>query len=98
MNEHADIPLSEQQCQQDILRRVHRWLSVLEQRVMLLVQTHDPEAMKPGECEQAISRHLVLMVRLLQLRQQYVQARSSTSNHEALDAFLRSIEGADDLA
>ena len=97
MTEHSDIPLSEQQCQQDILRRVHTWLGVLEQRVMLLLQAHDPEAMKPGECEQAISRHLVLMVRLLQLRQQYVQARSSASNQEALDAFLRSIGGADDL-
>ncbi len=95
MPEHQIIPSNEHECQQDILQRVHTWLSVLEERVMLLLQTHEPEAMKPGECEQAISRHLALMLRLLQLRQQYVQVRTSSSEQGALDAFLRDLEDVD---
>ena len=95
MSEYAEIPLSEQACQQDILRRVHQWLGVLEQRIVALLQAHDPEAMKPGECEQAISRHLVLMIRLLQLRQQYVQVRASASDQALFDALLSGVEGPD---
>jgi len=97
MSENPTIPLNEQECQQDILQRVHKWLNVLEERVMSLLQAHEPEALKPGECEQAISRHLILMLRLLQLRQQYVQKRTSKSEQGALDAFLRSLEEVDGL-
>lgn len=84
----SDIPFTEQECQQDILQRVHKWLSVLEERIILLMHAHEPEALKPGECEQAISRHLVLMLRLLQLRQQYAEARSSSGEQALLDALL----------
>lgn len=97
MPENLAILLNEQECQQDILQRVHNWLNVLEERVMLLLQAHEPEALKPGECEQAISRHLILMLRLLQLRQQYMQMRTARSERGALDAFLSSLEGADEL-
>lgn len=97
MPEDPAIPLNEQECQQDILQRVHKWLNVLEERVILLLHAHDPEALKPGECEQAISRHLILMLRLLQLRQQYVQMRASRGEQSALDAFLRSLEEVDEL-
>ena len=97
MPEDSAIPLNEQECRQDILQRVHKWLNVLEERVSLLLCAHDPEAMKPGECEQAISRHLVLMLRLLQLRQQYVQMHTAGSERNALDVFLRSLEEANEL-
>lgn len=88
----SDIPLNEQECQQDILRRVHHWLDILEARITALLRTHDPQAMKPGECEQAISRHLVLMLRLLQLRQQYAKVQSSSNEQVFLDAFMHGLD------
>ena len=63
-----DIPMNEHECQQDVLKRTHKWLDALEQRIILLMNANDVTEMKPGECEQAISRHLMLILRLLQLR------------------------------
>lgn len=84
MSEH---PLDEQECQQDMLRRTHKWLAMLEERIIMLLHAHEPETLKPGECEQAISRYLMMIVRLLQLRQQY--ATHATSGENALlDALL----------
>ena len=88
----SDIALNEQECQQDILIRIHHWLNILEQRITTLLHAHDPQALKPGECEQAISRHLVLMLRLLQLRQQYVKVQSLSSEQIALDAFMHELD------
>lgn len=88
----TDIPMNEQECQQDVLQRVHKWLGVLEERIVMLIHANEPEAMKPGECEQAISRHLLLMVRLLQLRQQYAQASPSAGEQALLDALLRGMD------
>jgi len=48
--------------------------------------------MKPAECEQAISRHLMLILRLLQLRQQHAQAASSPGEQALLDAILRGMD------
>jgi hypothetical protein len=67
---------------------------MLEQRISLLSTAHQPEDMKPGECEQAISRHLTLMLRLFQLRQQYAK----DADADATQCFLESIlyDDADD--
>ena len=88
----SDIPSNEQECQQDILQRVHKWLTVLEERAIMLLHAHDPTDMKPGECEQAVNRHVMMMVRLLQLRQQYTQGRSVPGEQ----ALLEVLRGMDD--
>lgn len=89
-----DMPMNAQDCQQDMLRRMHKWLTVLEERIVLLLHVHEAETLKPGECEQAISRHLVLLLRLLQLRQQHAETRNTASEQALLEALLH---GSDDL-
>lgn len=89
----SNIPTNEQECQQDALQRVHNWLIVLEERICSLLHANDPESMKPGEREQAISRHLLLIVRLLQLRQQYAQASPSAGEQALLNAILHGMDG-----
>ena len=88
----SNIPMDEKECQQDVLQRTHKWLDVLEQRIVLLMNANDITEMKPGECEQAISRHLMLMLRLLQLRQQHAQAAASPGEQALLDAILRGMD------
>ncbi len=87
-----EIPMNEQECQQDVLKRTHKWLDALEQRIILLMNANDVTEMKPGECEQAISRHLMLILRLLQLRQQHAQAATSPGEQALLDALLRGMD------
>ncbi len=88
----SEIPMDEKECQQDVLQRTHKWLDALEQRVILLMNANDLTEMKPGECEQAISRHLMLMLRLLQLRQQHAQAAATPGEQALLDAILRGLD------
>lgn len=87
----TNIPMNAEECQQDMLRRVHKWLLALEERIVLLLQATDLEAMKPGECEQAVSRHLMMLLRLMQLRQQYAEA-SSKDEQALFDALLRGVD------
>ena len=86
------LPQNEQECQQDALRRINQWLSVLEERITALLSNNDPESMKPSEREQAACRHFTLMLRLLQLRQQYAQASPSPGEQALLDALLHSMD------
>ena len=87
-----DTPANEQDCQQDTMRRINYWLCVLEQRIQTLLQHNDPETMKPGEREQAVSRHLMLTMRLLSLRQQYTKARASAEEQALMDALMQGLE------
>ncbi|MDQ6661728.1 MAG: hypothetical protein M3Z24_12280 [Chloroflexota bacterium] len=87
----ALLPVNEQECQQDALQRMHMWLDVLEERIKTLLQANKPESMKPGEREQAISRHLTLLIRLLQLRQQYV-GKAAPDEQAVIDAILQGVE------
>lgn len=87
------IPMNGEECQQDMLRRIHKWLIALEERIVMLLQANDLEAMKPGECEQAVSRHLMMLLRLMQLRQQYAEASTANSEQALFDALLRGIDG-----
>ena len=86
------IPMNAEECQQDMLRRVHKWLIALEERIIMLLQTNDLEAMKPGEREQAVSRHLMMLFRLMQLRQQYAEASPASGEQTLFDTLLRGID------
>jgi hypothetical protein len=89
----CDIPMTEQQCQQDAMRHVQGWIDVLEERISALLQANDPQTLKPGEREQAVNRHLVLMLRLLQLRQQYAGKDQSDDKQAAmLEAILHRMD------
>ncbi|HEV7236609.1 MAG TPA: hypothetical protein VGN15_10540 [Ktedonobacteraceae bacterium] len=82
------VPMNEQECQQDTLQRVHTWLGVLERRIVELLEATEPALLKPGERESAASRHLLLVLRLLQFRQQYAEASPSAGEQALLDALL----------
>ncbi len=87
-----DTPTNEQDCQQDTMRRINYWLGILEQRIQTLLRHNDPETMKPGEREQAVSRHLMLTMRLLSLRQQYAKARASAEEQALMDTLMQGLE------
>jgi len=82
------IPMNEQECQQDTLQRVHSWLGVLEGRIVELLEATEPSLLKPNERETAASRHLLLVLRLLQFRQHYAEASPSAGEQALLDALL----------
>ena len=86
------IPMDEQECQQDTLQRLQTWLNVLEERIVALLRDNDLESMKPAEREQAVSRHLTMVLRLLQLRQEYAQPNPSAGEQALLDAILHGLE------
>src|SRR5712691_6080719 len=88
----SNMPMDEEECQQDAMQRLQNWLAMMEGRVCALLSSNDPGLMKPHEREMAASRHLVLMLRLLQLRQQYAQAKPSSGEQALLDALLRGLE------
>lgn len=88
----SNIPMDERECQEDALQRIHNWISMLEGRVYALLNENELEQMKPSEREQAACRHLMLMIRLLQLRRQYAEAAPSAGEQALLDALLRGID------
>lgn len=92
MSPQSNSHLTAQESQQDIVLRAQKWLNVLEERIILLLHAHEPQALKPGECEQAISRYLVLLIRLLQLRQQHAETAHPIGEQALLDALLRGID------
>ena len=87
-----NTPTDEQDCQQDALRRLNGWLNALEGRITVLLGTNNFESMKPIEREQAASRHLMLTLRILQLRQQYAQASPSAGEQALLDALFHGMD------
>ena len=84
--------LDEQECREDTTRRLNAWLTVLEERIVALLQGNDPETMKPAEREQAASRHLAMLLRLLQLRQKFARPDTSPAEQALLDALFKSVE------
>ena len=88
----SNTPTNEQDCQQDALRRLNGWLNVLEGRISALLSTNDFELMKLSEREQAANRHLMLTLRLLQLRQQYAEASPSAGEQALLDALFHGMD------
>ena len=85
----ATIPGSKQECQQDALQRINEWLDVLEQRVLSIAQVHLLSDLKAGECEQAIDRHIALIVRLFQVRQQCAPDGRDRDRLVSLNTVLR---------
>ncbi len=92
LSANPTTPITAQECQQDIMQRSQKWLAVLEERIIMLLHAHEPEALKPGECEQAIGRYLVLLIRLLQMRQQHAETEATSGEQALLDALLRGID------
>jgi hypothetical protein len=92
MSNVPDVPMTAMECQQDMLRRLSKWLLLLEERIILLLHAREEETLKPGEREQAISRYLVLLLRLLQLRQQHAVTPSPQGGQALIDALLQSVD------
>jgi hypothetical protein len=62
----------EQECRRDLLSHLQKLLNMLDGRIDALHEASEKQNMRPGECEQAIDRHIVLVLRMLQMRQQFV--------------------------
>lgn len=88
----SSIPMDERECQEDALQRIHIWLGMLEGRIYALLNENNPEQMKSSEREQAASRYLMLMIRLVQLRRQYAEAAPSAGEQALLDVLLRGMD------
>ena len=86
----SNFPLKEQECRQDGLRRLQELLDMLEGHIHALHETPESKNMKPGECEQAIDRHIVLTLRILQMRQQFAQAEQKADGQHVLDDMFSS--------
>ncbi len=84
----SDFPLKEQECRQDVLRRLQKLLDMLEEHIDALHETPEKKNMRSGECEQAIDRHIVLTLRILQVRQQFAQAEQKAEEQHLLDDML----------
>ncbi len=76
--------------EQDTARRLNSWITVLEERIVVLLQGNNPETLKPVEREQAASRHLAMLLRLLQMRQKFAQPEPSPGEQAFLAALFRS--------
>jgi hypothetical protein len=81
----SDFPLKEQECRKDGLRCLQKLLNMLEEHIDALHERPESSNMKPGECEQALDRHIVLTLRLLQMRQQFAEAEQKADGQQALD-------------
>ena len=75
--------------EQDVAQRLNTWITVLEERIVALLHGNDPETLKPAEREQAASRHLAMLLRLLQVRQKFAQPEPSPGEQALLDALFR---------
>jgi hypothetical protein len=62
---------------------------VLDAAGQALPRNANVEDLKAGECEQAIDRHITLMVRLFQVRQQYAKGAREEDAQHILDASLQ---------
>lgn len=84
-----DFPTAEKTCRQDTFERLNKWVDVLEERALALLEGTKPEELKPSQREQAALRYLTLMVSLMQLRQAYEQTESSRVGQEILEELRR---------
>jgi hypothetical protein len=84
----SDFPLKEQECRQDGLRRLQKMLDMLDGHIDALHETPADKNMRPGECEQALDRHIVLTLRILQMRQQFAQEEQRADERHVLDDLL----------
>ena len=85
----TSIPMNEQECQRDTMQRLHDWLIVLEKRITDLLEETQLQDLKPGEREQAASRYIALMLRLLQYRRQFAETNPSAGAQALLEAILK---------
>ena len=81
--------INDQECREDTARRLNTWLTVLEERIVALLHDNDPATLKPAEREQAVSRHLAMLLRLLQLRQKFARPAPSPGEQALLDSIFQ---------
>ncbi len=74
--------------EQDVAQRLNTWITVLEERIVALLHGNDPEMLNPVEREQAASRHLAMLLRLLQVRQKFAQPEASAGEQALLDSIF----------
>jgi len=72
----------------DALERLNNLLNVLERRIYTLLDMNDPELMTPAQREQAVSRHLMILCHLLQLRQEYAVSCEEEDKKAFIDALI----------
>jgi hypothetical protein len=87
----TSIHKNEQKRQQDTLRRIDQRLNVLEERITALLSNIDLESMTSNQRVQAACRLQTLMMRLLELREEY--AESDESREQAFRNLALYVEG-----
>ena len=70
----------------DALERLYNWIDVLEKRVHALVDANDVELMTPAHRQQAANRYLMIWLRFLQQRQEYVVLSDDSDDPAQVDA------------
>ena len=84
----SDLLLKDQEYRQDGLRRLQKLLDILDEHIDALHEVPEDKNMKPNECEQELDRHIVLTLRILQMRQQFAQAERKADDQHLLDDLL----------
>lgn len=77
IQEQALPPARAEQHDQDVLHRLDTWLERLEEQARQLLATFAPDDLTPAQAASAAYRHLILIARLLELRQQFTAVNSN---------------------
>lgn len=62
---------------QDALKRINSWLDRLEDQARRLLEAFQPEDLEPAQAAAMANKYIMLIVRLLELRQQFTTEKSS---------------------
>src|SRR5947209_4025386 len=91
MEEKIMTPISiDELCsEKDDLKRVQRWMRILETCVFMFLQAYEPKDLKPAECERAITRHLSVITHMIHVNQQSNGDNAAPDRKTLLDALLR---------
>jgi hypothetical protein len=79
----------ERKRQQDHRQRIDQRLEALEERITALLSNIDLASMTPNQRVQAACRLYTLMMRLLELRQDYIQSYDSDPDLEAIKNLIQ---------
>lgn len=62
---------------QDALKRINSWLEKLEGRAQKLLEAYEPEELEPAQAAAMANKYIMLIARLLELRQQFTTEKST---------------------
>lgn len=62
---------------QDALKRINSWLDRLEDQARRLLEAFQPEDLEPAQAAAMANKYIMLIARLLELRQQFTTEKSS---------------------